>query len=89
MLGVVIGSPFDGLIVDSFIFLQEKIEEKEEQVDSKSNENTYFSVIVGQEEDVNSLFQCIRNDENQNIESNVAILPEEHIDDNPNNYENS
>lgn len=89
MFGVVIGRPFDWLIIDSLIFFQEKVEEKEEQVDPKSNENTYFSVIVGQEEDVNPLFQCIGNDENQNIEGNVAILPEENIDDNPNNYENS
>ena len=89
MFGIVIGRPFDWLIIDSLIFFQEKVEEKEEQVDPKSNENTYFSVIVGQEEDVNPLFQCIGNDENQNIEGNVAIIPEENIDDNPNNYENS
>ena len=37
MFGVVIGRPFDWLIVDSLIFFQEKVEEKEEQVDPKSN----------------------------------------------------
>ena len=80
MLDIVVSDLLYRWIIDSLIFRQQKIEGKESKVYTKRYRNAYFSVVVGHEENINSLLQSVCYDDRNNVECKQTIFFEEIAD---------